>query len=293
MIENVDRRVLAGFRCVDAITGFSVQQPLSISPGNLVVRRTRSGIFAVIDAPGLRSATTQFVAPAPALWPAPSSFEITIQDPSFRYLSRRAQISVPQPLPAAVAPGSSPPAPTTTAMVTTTLAPGTTAAVTTTPAPTTTVAAGPVPIPPVTTPQDIVLYPTPAAPVGPNWAVARISVINNATPPAFLPWTVIQIFISGRAPVTGVTNQFGQALAAVPGLGLQLSSNSSGAVTETTTAAIVNAFFDPAVLAQPQDWIPNPDDILANLGSSRLKNVSTTVQLAPGQTVFVNLTIAM
>jgi hypothetical protein len=267
MIENVDRRVLAGFRFLDAITGASIVQTLSVDAAPLVLSRNNSGIFAVMDAPGLTGLTNQFIPADPASWPAPSSYELTVQDPSSQYLARRAQIAVPQPLAVFVSSG-------------TTASP-----------PTTTLADAPPSIRPVTTPQDIVLYPAPVAPVAPNWAVVRTSVASNATPPVPLARVVVQVTISGSKPITGLTNRLGETLIAAPGLGLQLSSSGTGAVTETTTPATVTAFFDPT--PWPQDFIPNPDDILLDLTNSKWKTASTSVQLAPGQTVFVNLTISM
>jgi hypothetical protein len=310
--ENVDRRVLAGFQCVDAMTSGSILAPLSVTSTQLVLLRNASGIFAVMDGPGFRALTSQFLAPAPTSWPPPSSFEITIQDPSFRYLARRASIAAPQPLPTAVAPGTTTTAaPTTTALPTTTLAATTTPAATTTvaatttpaatttvvatttPAATTTVASGPPLIPPVTTPQSVVLYPTPAAPVAPNWAVVRVAVVSNATPPVPLPWAVVQVLGAGNPPATGLTTPNGEALLAVPGLGLKLSSSGTGAVTETTTPATVTAWFDPSVLTQPAGWVPNPDDILWNLSNPLWKSASQAVQLGPGQTILVALTISV
>ncbi|MGA7235763.1 MAG: hypothetical protein WBY44_08790 [Bryobacteraceae bacterium] len=267
MIENIDRRVLAGFRCVDAITGGSILEALTVSAAPLVLRRNHSGVFAVMDAPGFTALTTQFLAPAANSWPSPATFEITIEDPALRYLSRRATISAPQPLPVVPPPVGS--------------------------APTTTAPAGPAPLAPVTTPQTIVLYPTPAAPLAPNWAVVRVAIVSNATPPAPLPWAVIQVLGAGSPSPAGLTNQNGEALLAVQGLGLSLSSNTTGAVTETTTTATVTAWFDPSSLNKPKGWIPNPDDILLNLSSSQWKSVSQPVQLSPGQTVFVTLTISL
>ncbi len=147
----------------------------------------------------------------------------------------------------------------------------------------------------MTTPQSVVLYPTPAVPVAPNWAVIRVSVVSNATPPAPLPWAVIQVASSGNPTATGLTNENGEALLAVPGLGLKLSSSSTGAVTEATTPATVTAVFDPATLGQPKGWVSNPDDILLQLASPSptWKSASQPVQLGPGQTVFVALTISM
>jgi hypothetical protein len=176
-----------------------------------------------------------------------------------RYLARRVKIAAPQPLP--VIP---PPAPS-----------------------------GAATLPPVTTPQQVTMYPTTAAPVAPNWAVLRVLVISNATPPAPLPWAVIQVTGAGNPAPSGLTNLNGEALLAVPGLGLKLSSSSTGAVTEATVAATVTTLFDPAALTQPSGWVPNPDDILANPSNPAWKSASQSVQLGSGQTVFTTITISL
>jgi hypothetical protein len=292
MNENVDRRVLAGFRCVDAMTGHSILRPLTVTTAPLVITRNRSGVFAVTDAPGLHGLTTQFL--APALWPAPASYQITIQDPALRYLPRRAQIVAPQPLPIAVPQASPvPPSPTTTPSGTTTAAPATTAPSSTTPPPATTAQASTAQTSSGMVPQDVFLYPTPAAPVSPNWALIRVSVFSTANPPAPLPWAVIQVSGVGNPPPTGVTNQGGEALIAIPGIGLKLSSSTTGSVTETTTPATITAWFDPSVLTRPAGWVANPDDILTNLSSAQWKSASQSVQLGPGQTVYANLRISL
>jgi hypothetical protein len=276
MMENVDRRVLAGFVCVDAITSSSIAAPLAVTTLQLVLRRNRHNTFAVMNVIGVASLselTDDFLAPTAAgSWPPPKNYEITIQDPALQYLSRRANIAAPQPLPAAAPVG------TTT---------------TTTSAPTTTVQAGVGNVPPVTTPQQIALYPTASASLALNWAVVRVAVTGNNGSP--LPWVVVQVTGSGNPTATGVTDTNGQALLAVPGLGLTLSSSSSGSVTETTTAATVTAWFDPATAGQPSGWVSNPDDILLKLATPdpSWKSASQAIQLGPGLTISIALTIPM
>lgn len=255
MSENIDRRVLAGFRCVNAITGRTVLDRLSVDAAPLALRRNIGGIFAVVDGPGMTKLTLDFVAPPAATWGGPTTFPIAIQDPSFQYLPRRASIAAPQPLPGSPA--------------------------------------TPAGVPPLPATQDILLYPTAAARISPNWAVVRVSVVSNANPPAPLPWSVVQVQIAGNPPAQGLTDSNGEALLAVMGLGLTLSSSGSGSVTETTTAATVGAWFDPSSLNQPEGWVSDPDDILDNLSSAQWKTASQSVQLGPGQTVFVTLTISL
>ena len=244
MIEYLDRRVLAGFRCVDGITGLSVVDPLPIGSPQLQLTQNRSGIYAVLDGPGMRALTTQFLPVTP--WPAGASFEISIQDPRHRYLPRRAQIQVPQ-------------------------APAVASA-----------------------PQNVVLYPGPAAAVEPNWAAVYVSVENTAAIPQGLPWPVLQVLDTSTNPATVLATAAGdgrgQALLAVPGLGLQVSSSGGGAVTEKTTPATVQAWFDPNVSYQPKGWVPNPDTMLGNLAT--LKTGTQTIQIGPGLRFFVTISIS-
>lgn len=250
MSENVDRRVLGGIQCVDAITNGSILDPLVVSSPQLTLRPNRVGIYVIWDGPGFHALTT-FVPPSP--WPAPTSFEISIEDPSFRYLPRRSNIQVPQPLPAPVTPPQ-------------TLNYG---------------------------PQQVMMYRGPAAPVSPNWAVVRASVTSNGTPPARLPWAVLQILNGTTVLAAGVSDPNGEALLGIAGLGLQVSSSPGGPVTEVTTAVTVRAWFDPATLTQPAGFVPNPDIILQSLSSGSWKTASASIQIGPGQTVYVPLTVSL
>jgi hypothetical protein len=95
--ESVDRRVLGGFVFVDSITGASIDDPLSVVSPALQLLANRSGIYAILGAPGFAAQTGMFD-PQPAQWLSPQSFEVTVQDPSLRYLARRGAIQAPQAL---------------------------------------------------------------------------------------------------------------------------------------------------------------------------------------------------
>jgi len=240
--ESVDRRVLGGITFTDAITNTAVLSALSIRSSLLQLQPNRSGVYVVFDGPAFHGLTLEFN-PAPASWPPPQSFEVTVQDPSLNYLGRRVQIQAPQPL-------------TSTA------------------------------------PQTVALYPAAAARTEPNWAVIRASV--TGTSGAGLPWAVVQAIKSDNTvAATGVTDARGEALLAVPGLGIQVSADGSGSVTEVTIPVTVQAWFDPTVQAQPAGWVPNPDDILGNLSNPQLKTGKTTGALGPQQTLFAKITIAV
>jgi hypothetical protein len=259
IMENCDHRVLGGFQCFDAITNQSIVDPLKISNTQLSLRANRSGVYAIWDAPNLRQYTA-FDPPTP--WPNPETPapEITISDPSLRYLPRRATLQVPQALPTTSPPPTTPPS--FTATVGTAITYG---------------------------PQPITLYRSPAAQVAPNWAVVRASVASNANPPAPLPWAVLRVMSGATIMATGVADANGEALLAVPGLGLQLSSTSGGPVTETLTTATVQVWFDFTVPPPP---VSNPDDILLNLTTKTFSTASASVQFGPGQTVLVPLTVS-
>jgi len=246
---QIDRRVLGGFLFLDAVTGESVTDPLAVSDTSLTLRVNRSGVYAIMDAPGFSNLNTEFD-PLPD-WPATGGplFEITVQEiisqgRSSQYLPRRAQVSAPQSLAS------------------------------------------------LATPQKVTLYAGPSGHIEPNWAIIRASVADGTG--AGLPWAVLQVIRSDNSvAATGLTDERGEAMLAVPGLGLQVSAGSSGAVTETTIPVTVQAWFDPSTLQQPAGWVPNPDDILNNLSNASLKTNKMTGALGAGQTLFAAITISV
>jgi hypothetical protein len=242
--ESTDRRVLGGVIFVDAITGASVVDPLTVTSTALKLRANRSGVYAIFDAPGFSGLTTQFN-PVTG-WPttAQSSFEVTVQDPRLRYLARRTKVQAPQ-------------------LITD-----------------------------VFNPQPVALYASPSAVLAPNWATVRVSVTGNDG--SRLPWAVVRVLKSDNTPVTtGMTDSRGEALLAVMGLGVQVSANTSGAVTETTIPVTLQAWFDPSVRQQPPRWIPNPDDILGNLSNPSLKTATHTDVLGAGHVLLASIKISV
>jgi hypothetical protein len=241
-MESVDRRVLGGFVFVDAITQASIESPLPVTSDQLRLKVNRSGVYAIFNGPGFSALTDQLIPSTP--WPALQNFEITVQDPSLRYLARRAQIQAPQELTGAFAP------------------------------------------------QKISLYPSPSSAMEANWAVLRVSVKSNAGAP--LPWAVVQVLLADHTvAATGVTDTRGEALLAVAGLGIQVTSHATDPVTEATTPVTIQAWFDPAVLTQPADWVANPDDILNNLANPALKTGTQTGAMGARQTLIVSITISV
>ena len=256
LIENVDRRILGAFVCVDAITGNSVVPAIPVSAPQWTVRPNRNGVYVIFNGPGFNMQTGDFI--PTGTWPPSATFEVSLQDPSLRYLPRRVTVKAPLALP--VYP--------------------------------------PVPSPPtgVFAPQQVPVYPSPAAVIGPNWATIHASVTRQgATPPKGLPWAVLQVtrVSDGKVLATGQTDLNGEALLAVVGLTVQANTGGSGPVTVSTVAATVTAYFDPSVLSQPTGWIPNPDDILNNLSNPALKSSSHAVQLGSGQEMAMSFAITV
>jgi hypothetical protein len=269
MKEQVDRRILGAFICVDAISGNSVSNPLPVTTKDWTLKANRSGVYVIFNGPGFDSQTTDFL-PSRA-WPGPVSFEVTVQDPSRRYLPRRANVKAPMRVPAI------PPAP-----------PGSSvnpAVVAALKDPTT-----------VFDPQRVQLYPAPSAPFGPNWAVIHASVTRSGVVPTKgLPWAVLQVIrISDNSVLaSGQSDTSGEALLAVPGLSVQPNTSGAGPVTLSTVAVTVWAFFDPGYLNNPANWIPNPDDIILNLSNSTLKSASQPVSLSAGQELSMSIAISV
>jgi hypothetical protein len=144
----------------------------------------------------------------------------------------------------------------------------------------------------VAAPQPVPLFPGPGSTVEPNWAVVRVSVRSNAN--ASLPFSVVRVIQAPNTVMaTGMADQRGEALLAVVGLGLQVSSTDTDPVTETTTAVTIQAWFDPSVLDRPKGWIPNPDDILDNLANPALKTGSMTGAIGARHTLIAGITISV
>ena len=258
MNELIDRRVLGAFRLVDAITGRSVLDRLSITTAPLQVRPNRSAIYVVFNAPGMEKLTEEFDPPS---WQNSSDFEISIADPSLRYLPRRAKLKIPRNLPIPVDPATALSDPNV-----------------------------------IFNPQAVQLFPSSAAPLLPNWAVIRVSVVaSGVTPLQGLAWAALRATRTDNNAIqaTAVSDHRGEALLAIPGLSPEVSGSDTGAVTTATIGITVTAWFDPAVANQSKSWVPNPDDILNNLTSLSLKKGSFDIQIGPGQTVTKSLAISL
>jgi hypothetical protein len=190
----------------------------------------------------------------PANWPPPAPFTVSIQDPSGKYLARLATLEVPAPLTAASDPAS------------------------------------------VFNPQGITLFASAGAAMGANWAVVRASVVRAATtPPQGLANAILRVTRTSDNSIlaVGMTDARGEALLAVPGLGVRAGTTPAGPVLEATTAVSVEAFFDSTFLTQPAGFLPNPDQLLSNLGAASVKTDTLTAQLGAGLSIPLNFSISV
>jgi hypothetical protein len=267
--ENVDRRVLSAFVCVDALTGSTITRPMRVTATVAAwkVKPNRSAIYVVFDGPGLDPQTNQFI--PVGTWPTAVSFEVTLQDGQQQYQSRRVQVKAPATVPAiGASPGGAVPNPAAVAALNNSAT--------------------------IFSPQQITMYPNAAAVTGTNWGVIRASVTNAATGQG-LPWAILRVTRQSDGTVmgTGQTDQNGEALLALIGLTTTTNTSGTGPVTVSTTAVTVEAIFDPSVLTQPSGWIANPDDILSNVANPAYKTGSQSLQIASGQEFALSFALSL
>jgi hypothetical protein len=252
--ENVDRRILGAFVCIDAVTGSSVVPAIPVVPDPLwTVAPNHSGIYVIFDGPGLDSLTDEFL--PSGTWPNPVSFEVTLQDPNLRYLPRRATVTAPLAVPTSPATPSEVFVPQQVPVY---------------------------PSPAISVGQNWAIIRASVTLSGTNppqglpWAYLR--VVQNS---------------NNAVLATGVSDTNGEALLAVIGLTVQPNTSGSGPVTTSVTPATVTAYFDPSVLSEPAGWIPDPDDISLNLTNPAFKTSAQPVQLSSGEEFPLNFQITV
>ncbi|QRN93094.1 hypothetical protein JRI60_28240 [Archangium violaceum] len=100
-LESLDSRVLGAVRFLDGETAQPLTTPLTVSGDGMRVVRNRSGLYVITEAPGLEDYTARFEAP-PMPGPAPSTFTLSVVDPSGRHLPRSFSLELPRGAPEAV-----------------------------------------------------------------------------------------------------------------------------------------------------------------------------------------------
>jgi hypothetical protein len=143
----------------------------------------------------------------------------------------------------------------------------------------------------------VTLFLGPATVPGVNWAVVRASVKRGDTDSG-APWALLQLVRDSDSAVltTGMSDRSGEAVVAVPGIGVSSNPNGGGAVLTATVDATLTAYFDPATLEHVEDdpeWLPNPDDLLNDLANADLKKSSRAVKIGRGTQSYFKLPIAL
>lgn len=139
--ERVEQRVLGALRCVDATTLVPLTEPLLLAGEGADLVRNRSGLYVIREWTRLAAHAPAFEAP-PAQPPLGSErLELSLRDPSGRYLPRRVQLALPRdPQPDHAADAAS-----------------------------------------LFRPVDVPMYPSPLAAVAANWVVLRVTVRETAS----------------------------------------------------------------------------------------------------------------
>lgn len=179
MSENLERRVLGAVRFRDAVTGLDVAAPLRVTAPGVRWVRNLRGWYVAASAPGLEAHTLSV--DRPPSQPAAGKVPVALaaEDPEGTYLPRRAVLSLPRDPDPAKKDAASS----------------------------------------LFAPAEVELFPSPAAPVMPGWAVVRVSARTAAgAPAAGALLRVVRKGNQGELLGRGMTDARGEALVAVPGI---------------------------------------------------------------------------
>ena len=132
-------------------------------------------------------------------------------------------------------------------------------------------------------PAPVRMFPSPAARMGHGWAVIRASVFFDGRPAGG------SLLRATRRPggellASGLTDDRGEAVVAVPGIPAISSEEEDGPVLVTEVEVDVTAYFDP-----DGSGVPDPDRLEAD--HEDLPSSSEAATLASGRTVGLSLSI--
>jgi hypothetical protein len=103
-LERVESRVLGALRFVDAVTGIAISSPFTVAAPGVRLLRNRSGLYVIHKAPGFEAYLASFAMPPATPAVGSVGIELTVGDPSGRYLPRAATLALPRdPSPSATA----------------------------------------------------------------------------------------------------------------------------------------------------------------------------------------------
>jgi hypothetical protein len=215
--DVLDHRALAAVAFVDATTRVRVRETLRLTAPGASFVRNRSGAYAVTAMRGLEKHLDQLAKPPDVPGIGSIRVDITVEDPTRRYLPRLARLQLPRDpdLDHVDQPGSL-----------------------------------------FQIPQ-IALYPAPVAPIYPGWAVVRVSVKRQGTsdglPWTLLRLRKATVDASVEPPLgRGLADARGEALVAVSGIPVtNWDAADDGPVLSSDVDAVLEAYFDPNAGSPP------------------------------------------
>jgi hypothetical protein len=241
--ESIDRRVLGAVRFRDAVTQLDVTAPLRVTAPGVRWVRNLRGWYVAAGAPGLEAHT--FSIDKPPTQPAVGKVPVALaaEDPTGTYLPRRAVLTLPRDPDPAKKDSPSS----------------------------------------IFAPADVELFPTPAAPVMPGWAVLRVTVLTRGGKPAAgALLRVVRKGAAGELLGRGMTDARGEALVAVAGIPVTTwdDEGQEGVLAREVDARLEAHYTVAAAAAGDVDAL------------AKLKPAATQdVKLASGRTVAVKLTV--
>ena len=250
ILDQVDRRVLGAISFLDATTRLSITSPLEVEASGVRLVCNRRGLYVVMSATGLRAYTEAFQEqPRPpdtgALALESVPIELTVRDRRFEYMPRRSTIRLPRDPDPANANQGNS----------------------------------------LFRPIEVALFPSPAAVIGPGWAVIRATVREKGTN-RLLPWSLLRVMSNGAVPrllALGVADNRGEALVAVPGIPITTFGETEGPVVAEEIDATLEVVFDanvkkidgPVTTRVEDDpnggYLPDPDQLRTRPASDSFK----------------------
>lgn len=261
-LERQERRVLGALRCVDATTGIAIADRLQVGLAGASMTRNRSGLYVIVSAVELPDHE-------PAFTEAPEDPDIgsvtlrgSVRDPSGRYLPRLISMDLPRDALPANADHANS----------------------------------------LFMPIDVALYPSSIAPLGSNWSVLRVSVLEDASGDA-LGGALLRVTQGTKVLARGLSDWRGEALVTVPGVPVTTWSDDPDAVVVNEINATLEVIFDAAAgtrvdMVAVRGGRPPPVQPLVNpdvLDDQRatLPHASRAIVLAAGRTQTVTFRLAL
>ena len=214
IVEDVERRVWAALRPVDAVTQLPIASPMRVSGPGQRWLPNRSGLMvlhALAEPAAQRDDLSRHEASfaAPTAVAPPVAVNVRIDDPRGLHLARRASIAVPRAHTAAADE-----------------------------------------LPDLYRPVDVPMYAAPHAPLAATWAIVRASVSRAGTPAAGCALTVHEPGDETRVLGRGQADARGEAVVAVVGVAAFIASGGPSAFVRERDAELT-VVFEPAATAPP------------------------------------------